>query len=175
MGREEVAIQEEIAGFVSSLKDTSPMLHSKPRFLYHKAWLDMEFWNQRNYIELFYASEYVEVGTVYDWANSKQIKVDIEFNGWWAYFIIRGIEYNEDELPILDKFIKEHNFKIITPEVEVLENEDITKHILSGGMPRSMQSYFIIDSFLIYDPNMIKEAIMTIDNQLNNYSFEGMI
>lgn len=175
MGREELAVQREIAQFVGSVKDTSPMMHSKPRFLYHKEWLDMEFWNQRNYIEMFYASEYHEVGTEYDWANSKQIKVDIEFNGWFAYFIVRGIEFSEDNLPLITKFVKENNYQVVIPATEELTEEELSKHIMNGGGTRSMQPYFIIDSFIIFDPDKIKEAITVVDNELNNYSPEGMI
>lgn len=176
MGREEKAIQEELAQFVGSIKDTSPMLHSKPRFLYHQSNFDMEIWNQKNYIELFYASDYVEVGNEYDWSNSKQIKVDITFSNWWVHITVGGIKWDEEELPILAKFVKENNLEIIKPLENEAEEEDASVNVqaLMSGLPTGPRQSFVIDSFLIFNVALIKDALLTIDNQLNNYSFGGI-
>lgn len=169
MFNNENEIKQEVADFVMSFKDTAPIFHKTPRFLHASSNLDMRYYNMKDYIELYYALGEHEVGNEYNWKDQGQIKVTVEFGDMFVSYIVAGLEYNEEELPVLAKFIKENDLEVVIPEEKEDQiTEDDLKGMMQGLSARGKNHHFIINSVFIYDFDKVKEVIMALDNQLNN-------
>ena len=113
MGRDERPLQEAIAKYIESIQITSPMLYRKPRLVHQQPQLGMELWGQTNHVEMFYASEYQEVGNEYDWAKKKTIKVNVIFNDMFVDIEVSGAKYDPEAMSILSSFLAENNIGVI--------------------------------------------------------------
>lgn len=172
-------IQEELAEFIESLKDTAVVLHGNeaPRFLHQNKFLDMKFWNLSNYIDMFYSLTDLIPGNEFNWEEQPSAKVTLEFtDDMWISASIH-VKYDEYSFRHLTKFLRERELELVIPGVKMVKKKDEEGNEVEEEYKHSMgsnagQDYFLVNGLFLYDIDMVKDFILEVDSAMNEYVYE---
>lgn len=172
-------IQEELAELIESLRDTAVVLHGHeaPRFLHQNKFLDMKFWNQNNYIDMFYSLVDLVPGNEFKWMEQPNAKVTLEFtDDMWISASIH-VKYDETNFRKLTKFLAEKQLELVIPGAKMVTKKDEDGNEYEEEYQHSMgsntgQNYFLVNGLFLYDLETVKDFILEVDNAMNEYILE---